>query len=65
MSASSPTTYSATRVDDEQAFRYNHRRDMNDADRLNMVMTQIVGKRLTYKALIGGGKEAGTPEDIF
>jgi transposase-like protein len=47
---------------DEQAFRYNNRKDMNDADRFNMVMGQIVGKRLTYKSLIG--KEAGT-EEVF
>src|SRR5439155_12853967 len=46
---------------DEQAFRYNNRKDMNDSDRFNMVMDQIVGKRLTYKALIG--KEEGTPAE--
>jgi hypothetical protein len=45
---------------DEQAFRYNNRKDMNDADRSNAVMGQIVGKRLTYKALIG--KEGETVE---
>jgi transposase-like protein len=45
---------------DEQAFRYNNRRDMDDADRFNMVMDQIVGKRLTYKSLIG--KEGETSE---
>ena len=45
---------------DEQAFRYNNRKDMNDADRFRMVMSQIVGKRLTYKALIG--KEGETVE---
>jgi len=57
--------YHLFRYVDEQAFRYNNRRDMNDADRFNMVMSQIVGKRLTYKSLIGGGKEAGTAEEIF
>jgi transposase-like protein len=45
---------------DEQAFRYNNRKDMDDAGRFNTVMRQIVGKRLTYKALIG--KEGETPE---
>jgi hypothetical protein len=50
---------------DEQAFRYNNRKDMNDADRFNMVMDQIVGKRLTYKSLIGGGKESGATEEVF
>ncbi len=43
---------------DEQAFRYNNRVSddgdkLSDADRFNTVMGQIVGKRLTYKALIG------------
>src|SRR6202171_6296602 len=38
---------------DEQAFRYNNRKDMDDAGRFNTVMRQIVGKRLTYKSLIG------------
>ena len=45
---------------DEQAFRYNNRIDMNDGDRFVAVMSQIVGKRLTYKALIG--KEGETVE---
>src|SRR4051812_30655733 len=34
---------------DEQAFRYNHRLEMNDSDRFVAVMNQIVGRRLTYK----------------
>lgn len=38
---------------DEQAFRYNHRKDMNDADRFDLAVSQIVGKRLTYQELIG------------
>jgi transposase-like protein len=38
---------------DEQAFRYNNRREMDDADRFNAVMSQIVGRRLTYKELTG------------
>lgn len=45
---------------DEQAFRYNNRQDMNDADRFRAVMSQIVGKRLTYKSLTG--KEGETTE---
>src|SRR5260370_41754732 len=48
---------------DEQAFRYNNRKDMNDGDRFDAVMSQIVGKRLTYKALIG--KEGEIPEEPF
>jgi transposase-like protein len=38
---------------DEQAFRFNNRRDMNDADRFSTVIHQIVGRRLTYQDLIG------------
>jgi len=36
---------------DEQAFRYNNRKDMNDSDRFVAVMRQVVGKRLTYAEL--------------
>jgi hypothetical protein len=42
---------------DEQAFRFNNRIDMNDADRFNALVCQIVGKRLTYKELIGTVEE--------
>ncbi len=38
---------------DEQAFRYNYRKDMNDSDRFVTAMQNIVGKRLTYAELIG------------
>src|SRR5438876_3981415 len=38
---------------DEQAFRYNKRREMNDGDRLDLAVRQIVGKRLTYAELTG------------
>lgn len=38
---------------DEQAFRFNNRREMNDADRFSAVISNIVGRRLTYKELIG------------
>lgn len=36
---------------DEQAFRFNNRNEMNDADRFNALVLQIVGKRLTYAEL--------------
>jgi transposase-like protein len=36
---------------DEQAFRYNNRRDMNDADRFSLVCSRIAGRRLTWKEL--------------
>src|ERR1017187_3324476 len=45
---------------DEQAFRYNNREDKTDFDRFKIALSQIVGKRLTYKALIG--KEGETVE---
>jgi transposase-like protein len=38
---------------DEQAFRFNNRRDMTDADRFSAVICGIVGRRLTYADLIG------------
>ena len=38
---------------DEQSFRYNNRKDMNDGQRFQLAMTQIGGKRLTYSALTG------------
>ena len=48
---------------DEQAFRYNNRKDMDDADRFSTLCTQIVGKRLTYDELIA--KEAKKQADDF
>ncbi len=41
----------------EQVYRYNNRKDMNDAGRFSKVVSQIAGKRLTYAELTG--KEAG------
>jgi hypothetical protein len=38
---------------DEQAFRYNNRKNMNDRDRFKLAVSQIVYKRLTYKELTG------------
>jgi transposase-like protein len=46
---------------DEQAFRYNYRRDLNDGDRFVIAMQQIVGKRLTYKELTGKLGEGAEP----
>lgn len=50
---------------DEQAFRFNTRKDVtgetiSDYDRFKIALSQIVGRRLTYKALIG--KEGETAE---
>jgi hypothetical protein len=38
---------------DEQAFRYNYRKPLDDAGRFSLVVSQIVGKRLTYASLTG------------
>lgn len=50
---------------DEQAFRYNTRKDadghkIDDGTRFGIAMRQIVGKRLTYAQLTA--KEAGSTE---
>jgi transposase-like protein len=45
---------------DEQSWRFNNRLDMNDGDRFNAVMNQIVGRRLTYAELTG--KQVALPE---
>ena len=38
---------------DEQSFRYNNRKNMSDADRFSAVLSQVVGKRLTYAEVTG------------
>lgn len=38
---------------DEQAYRYNNRKDASDFDRFKMAATEIVGKRLTWNQVIG------------
>ena len=43
---------------DEQAFRFNNRKDiegnkLNDATRFNIAMSQVIGKRLTFAELTG------------
>ncbi len=38
---------------DEQTFRYNNRKDLNDGQRFALAMTQVAGKRLTYSELTG------------
>jgi len=38
---------------DEQAFRYNNRKDIGDSGRFALALSQIVGKRLTYDELTG------------
>jgi transposase-like protein len=43
---------------DEQSFRYNYRKDMDDYDRFELALSQITGKRLTYEHLTGKDREA-------
>jgi transposase-like protein len=45
---------------DEQAFRFNNRKDMNDSDRFTLALSQITGKRLTYEHLTGKDRESAT-----
>jgi hypothetical protein len=52
---------------DEQAFRFNHRiggfgETILDAERFWTALSQIVGRRLTYKALIGKEAETASTE---
>ena len=49
---------------DEQVFRYNNRKTANqnftDADRFNLALSQVAGKRLTFAELTGkGGSRPG------
>jgi transposase-like protein len=46
---------------DEQAFRYNNRKDMNDGDRFSAVVSEIAGRRLTYAQLTGKVGERTEP----
>jgi transposase-like protein len=43
---------------DEQMFRYNNRKDMNDSQRFELGMSQVLGKRLTYEQLTGKDSES-------
>jgi hypothetical protein len=43
---------------DEQSFRYNNRKEMNDAGRFILALPQITDKRLTYKELTGKDRDA-------
>ncbi len=38
---------------DEQMFRFNNRKDLDDAGRFNLAVSQILGKRLTFAELTG------------
>ena len=45
--------YHLFRYIDEQAFRYNNRKDIGDGGRFNLCVSQGFGRRLTYKELMG------------
>src|SRR5665213_3344405 len=45
---------------DEQTFRYNYRKDMDDYDRFELALSQVTGKRLTYEHLTGKDREPDT-----
>jgi transposase-like protein len=38
---------------DEQMFRYNNRKELDDTDRFNLAVSHIAGKRLTFAKLTG------------
>ena len=51
---------------DEQAFRFNNRLPLKDADRFSYLVRKIVGKRLTYAELTGKTEEEGPrQEEVF
>ncbi len=45
---------------DEQTFRYNNRKDMDNWDRFELALSKITGKRLTYDHLTGKDQEPHT-----
>jgi transposase-like protein len=45
---------------DEQSFRYNNRKEMDDSGRFTLALSQITGKRLTYEHLTGKDRESAT-----
>jgi TnpA family transposase len=47
---------------DEQAFRYNNRKGLNDGERFNIAVRRIFGKRLTWNQLTGKEADHETTE---
>jgi transposase-like protein len=47
--------YHLFRYLDEQAYRFNSRKEMDDFDRFKLAASQIVGKRLTWNEVTGKG----------
>ncbi len=52
--------YHLFRYLDEQAYRFNNRKDMNDYNRFKLAASQIVGKRLTWATVTGKGMDLQT-----
>jgi len=50
---------------DEQAFRFNNRKPMEDADRFSYLVRKAVGKRLTYAELTGKVGEKQSEQEAF
>lgn len=46
---------------DEQAFRFNNRKDLDDRARFDLAVSNILGKRLTWNRLTGKVEDAQTP----
>jgi transposase-like protein len=46
---------------DEQSFRYNNRKQMNDAGRFLLALSGITNKRLTYESLTGKDRDRDAP----
>lgn len=46
-------TFHLFRYLDEQSFRYNNRKTMNDAERFSLTLSRVAGKRLTYAEVTG------------
>jgi transposase-like protein len=52
--------YHLFRYLDEQAYRFNNRKEMNDFDRFKLAASQVVGKRLTWDQVTGKGQDLQT-----
>lgn len=49
---------------DEQTFRYNNRKELDDAGRFAVALSRITGKRLTYSRLTGKVDEVPPPAPL-
>jgi transposase-like protein len=49
---------------DEQTFRYNNRKELDDAGRFALALSRITGKRLTYDHLTGKEDEVPPPAPL-